>query len=425
MATPLEDQLSPESINYLEKRPKAERSPLGQFITPKSLRDHLAQQIIFHPGMKVLDPGVGTGEFLKTCYEIEPELILEGWDIDAQVLKVAKKLVPSATLKNLSALDQKWDESFDVVIGNPPYYEIRNLDPQIRERYRKVISGRPNIFSLFFALGFGALRPGGTLAYVVPPSMNNGAFFSSLRRYILDTGSIEFLKVYTDSSLFIDAQTAVQIIVMRKGEKSKKYVVDLGTLARTPEKRIIFSEDSKSFKKEFENRFTLWNLGYEAITGTVVWNKHKAQLRNRKEKGAIPLLWAHNISDALEVQLDDQHPKKPQYIISNDSMKGPAILVNRITGSVGSGSLRCALVPREYKYVGENHVNIIRPRPEAKQLVSLDELLLLLRGPSINRRIQKLTGNTQVSCVELTHFLPVDFNSTGLDQPNFELDLEL
>jgi len=57
--------------------------------------------------------------------------------------------------------------------------------------------------------------------------------------------------------------------------------------------------------------------------------------------------------------------------------------------------------------------------------VSLDELLLLLRGPSINRRIQKLTGNTQVSCVELTHFLPVDFNSTGLDQPNFELDLEL
>jgi adenine-specific DNA-methyltransferase len=145
--------------------------------------------------MRVLDPGVGTAEFLKTCHEIEPKLDLVGWDIDPLVLKVAKKVAPFAELKKQSALDQPWREDFDVVIGNPPYFEMRNLDPVLKGRYKDVLGGRPNIFSLFFAAGLGALKPGGTLGFVVPPSMNNGAFFEKLRKFILSQGSIEFLEI--------------------------------------------------------------------------------------------------------------------------------------------------------------------------------------------------------------------------------------
>ena len=62
-------------------------------------------------------------------------------------------------------------------------------------------------------------------------------------------------------------------------------------------------------------------------------------------------------------------------------------------------------------FLGENHVNVIRKRKGINQLVDWEQLLMLLRNPGINERIQKLTGNTQISCTELTHFLPLDFDT--------------
>ena len=408
-----ENQLSPETVEYLARRPKSERSPLGQFITPRVLREKLASKIEFKPGMRVLDPGVGTGEFLKTCFEIESKLELIGWDIDPHALKVAEKVAPYAQLTQQSALEEPWHENFDVVIGNPPYFEMRNLNPHLKDRYKAVLGGRPNIFSLFFAAGLGALKPGGKLGFVVPPSMNNGAFFERLRKYIISQGSVEYLEIYSDHSLFLDAQTAVQLIVIKKGGLTKNYTLDLGKLGRTNYSRVIFSENPESIESEFKNKSTLWHLGFEAVTGTLVWNANKDKLRSEKVEGAVPLLWAHNITDSKEVTLRDDFAKKPQYVICDHFLTGPAVVVNRITGSVGSGNLRCALVPRGFQFVGENHVNIIRARKGAKQLVSWDELVELLRKPEVNSRIQKLTGNTQISCVELTNWLPLDTNKAA------------
>ena len=410
-----DDQYSSLTLKYLESRPKEERSPLGQFITPKKLREALVKEIGLESGMKVLDPGVGTGEFLSTCAKFTDNLTLEGWDVDSKVVEVAKQLVPNATFKVQSALEQDWSEDFDIVIGNPPYFEMRNLESSLRLKYQNVIGGRPNIFSLFFMVGLGALKKGGRLGYVVPPSMNNGAFFTKLRNYISQFSSIEYLKVFDDSKLFVDAQTAVQLIVLEKGKSSEKFILDLGKLGRTGMERQIFVENPQEYAREFDKRTTLWNLGYEATTGTLVWNQHKNELRTVPEVNCVPLLWAHNISGEREIQLNENHPKKPQYVKSLTFLTGPAIIVNRITGSVGQGSLRCAIVPEGMNFIGENHVNVIRKRKGFEQAVNWDQLLDLLRSPDINGRIQKLTGNTQISCVELTHFLPLNFEIETLN----------
>ena len=47
-------------------------------------------------------------------------------------------------------------------------------------------------------------------------------------------------------------------------------------------------------------------------------------------------------------------------------------------------------------------------------LINLEEVLKLLRKSGINEKVQKLTGNTQISCVELTHFLPLDIKIDNL-----------
>lgn len=415
-----EDQLSELSRNYLRHRPKAERSSLGQFLTPRDLRQGLLDKVDLWPGIRILDPGVGTGEFLKDCLTREPGADCHGWDIDPEALGVASQLVPSAELSLRSALDAgraqltlddpspDIDDGFDLVIGNPPYFEIRDLSAELRQRFSDVISGRPNIFSLFFKVGLDLLRPGGQLAFVVPPSMNNGAYFERLRAYILASGGIEYLKVFDDPHLFEEVQTAVQLIVIRKGEPSSKHWCDLAQLSGSTRRRKIFAESPHELAAQFEGRSTLHSLGYEAHTGTVVWNQRRDQLRQAEEPGAVPLFWAHNIdSDSDEVVLVPDHPKRPQFVVGVTPETGPAIIVNRITGSVGAGSLRCALVPPGMRFVAENHVNVVKPLFEGSELVQPAELLERLRAPAVTSGVRMLTGNTQVSATELTHWIPV------------------
>jgi hypothetical protein len=146
-----------------------------------------------------------------------------------------------------------------------------------------------------------------------------------------------------------------------------------------------------------------------------VWNKNKNMLRNFPEKDSVPLIWAHNITTESDIVIDEGHPKKLQHVLSKEFLVGPAIVVNRITGSVGQGSLRCALIPDGYKFIGENHVNVITKRKDITPLITLEEVLKLLRKTGINEKVQKLTGNTQISCVELTHFLPLDIKIDSLE----------
>lgn len=399
---------STETLDYLNSRPREARVSLGQFITPRVLRQQLLDRIDLRPGMRVLDPGVGTGEFLADCLERERSLYLEGWDVDPQAAEVAQRLVPDARIEVQSALDVAWKETFDVVVGNPPYFEVKGLPPKGRDRFAGVISGRPNIFAFFFQVGLEMLVSGGRLAYVVPPSMNNGAYFDALRSFISGRAEIEFLRVMPGDRFFEDAQTAVQLMVLRKGGRGLKHIVDIGSVAAAPRNRIIFAENPDAIESEFEERSTIWNLGFEVTTGTVVWNTKKDLLRRSKNDGCVPLLWAHNIGADGELQFIDDHPKKPQWLESASSQTGPAIIVNRISGSVGSGSLRCAFVPEGVNFLAENHVNVIKARRGWNQAIGWPELMDLLRRPEVSRRVRLLTGNTQVSATELNFFLPLD-----------------
>ena len=89
-------------------------------------------------------------------------------------------------------------------------------------------------------------------------------------------------------------------------------------------------------------------------------------------------------------------------------MEGPAIIVNRIVGSVGEGVLRSALIPKGVKFVGENHTNVIIARKGVSPLVSWLELLEMLQNPTLAERVRLVTGNTQISTSELNHLLPLD-----------------
>ncbi|MBX7190175.1 MAG: N-6 DNA methylase, partial [Solirubrobacterales bacterium] len=222
--------LSPVSLQWLEQADPVSRKARGQYLTPRPVAEALIDRVGLQPGLRVLDPGVGTGELLRALLDREPDLEVTGWDTDPTAIRAAGELVPEARLKLRSALDPDAGSStpagssgpdgtetggFDLVIGNPPYFQLR-LDPEERKRFAGVISGRPNIFALFFQIGLQELKPGGTLAFIVPPSMNSGAYFEALREYIAARAKITDLTILEGTGLFEGANTAIQLLVLRK-----------------------------------------------------------------------------------------------------------------------------------------------------------------------------------------------------------------
>src|SRR3989338_1188321 len=277
------------TIEYLEKADMAYRKLLGQYFTPRSIRDLLISKLPVNiESPKVLDPGCGTGEFLITAKQYFKNPELHGWDIDQNLIGVSKRNVPEAKLKNIDALENENYEQYDFVIGNPPYFEFTPTE-MVRKKFKEIIGGRVNIFSLFIYQGIKWLKEGGYLAYIVLPSMNNGAYFSALRELVVKNANIEYLHILNDSKIFAGALQSTMLLVLKKGKNKGDYIFKKNNI-------LIFSKNHRHLTNAFKKKKTLYDLGYSVKTGRLVWNQNRNLLTDNSKEG-VPLVWAHNITD--------------------------------------------------------------------------------------------------------------------------------
>lgn len=382
---------------YLEETPIGHRKLNGQYFTPKTVREELLSHLpknSHHP--KILDPACGTGEFLASAKNYFRQPQLYGWDIEAKLVQITRKIVPQARLKIIDSLTVNTAEKFDYIIGNPPYFEFKP-DPELKRKFDSVINGRANIFSFFIKLGLDLLKPNGYLAYVVPPSMNNGRYFTKLRQYIINTGNIEYLSVLSNSKIFHQALQSTMLLVIKKSPNKGDYLFKKNDLS-------IFTEDPKKLEQSFKNKATLYDLGYFVKTGRLVWNQNK-DLLTMEKNNSVPLIWAHNITDN---GLKFFHKKnKYQYVRVKNYDSGPAIVTNRIIGTVKKGQLRAAIIPKGMRFIAENHVNVIFPNSDESNN-SLQEIIRQLMSKEKLEVLQYITGNTQISKNELENLFPLN-----------------
>lgn len=87
-------QYSEVTSRWRESADLGDRKSRGQFMTPRSLRASLLDNLDLYPGIRVLDPGCGTGEFLRDVLDRQPTAQVTGWDSDQRILKCAEELVP-------------------------------------------------------------------------------------------------------------------------------------------------------------------------------------------------------------------------------------------------------------------------------------------------------------------------------------------
>ena len=382
------------------------RKSQGQYMTPDTLADTLAKAIPFKDGDKVLEPALGTGQLVKAVLNNNPTLTLDidGWEQDEKVLEYVEPSVEASThITQASSLTHALTVKqgvYDVVLSNPPFYEFKP-DAELKAQYSDVISGRANIFSLFFKLSIDMVKPGGYVGFIVPPSMNNGNFFNSLRSYITQHCSVVHLRTYP-SDLFEEAQTAVQVIVLRKLKEDEAPSTDH---IITHNGINLFVESKKEFESYWDGAVSLSEAGYSVKTGTVVWNKHKDDFEPHRGTESIPLIYAKDlkmVDEDYDTSLYTDRRFLPS-TIPPAFIREPFVAVNRVVGGANKKLRAKAYGPNFY---AENHVNFIIPTPGATTLVSVEELTELLNNvPS--HYLSLLSGNTQISKTELEQLIPL------------------
>lgn len=391
------DEYKDSTKDYINDVELSERKDKGQYFTPRSLQEkvfkNLPKELYEKENINILDPASGTGEFIYTASELFKDPDLYGFELDEELVDISKKVVPNADIEQANTLKKNINKKFDLIIGNPPYYEFKP-DQELKNKYDEVLYGRTNIYGLFLYKSINLLRKGGYIGFIIPQGLNNGAYLKKVRKYILDKCSLEYLHLCNDNNIFKGAKQPVMILILKKTDNNKNnYVFKRGS-------KTIFSEDAKFLKEQFKNKYSLDDLGFYVKTGSLAWNNHKNKLT--KDSSETLLIYSHNITkNGLKYKSYDD---KKQFIKVDSSKinKGPAILVNRIIGNKG---LKAVKIPENKEFIAENHVNVIKPEENNK--ININKLYKQLNKQENFKLIKNITGNSQLSKTELEELYPI------------------
>lgn len=182
--------------DYIERR--ARREPVSRIlgrkgfwklmlsVTPDVLTPRPDTEVVVDLALKafpeampftLLDIGTGSGAILLAIVAERPAAKGLGTDISEEALAVAKDNAANLDLDGRAAfLRTSWadglgDESFDLVVSNPPYIrseEIDTLDPEVKDHEpRLALDGGPDGLEAYRVLApeiLRVLKPGGVFA---------------------------------------------------------------------------------------------------------------------------------------------------------------------------------------------------------------------------------------------------------------------
>ncbi|MFA6685658.1 MAG: N-6 DNA methylase, partial [Arcobacteraceae bacterium] len=239
--------------------PKDSRKPTKKEQTTKenleSYRNWLLQ-------LKILDPACGSGAFLNQAleylisehkslqenlavmgditayYEIETSILehnLYGVDINEDAVEIAKlslwlrtaskgreltKLADKIVCAN-SLLEMPFEEnSFDVVIGNPPYFNIQTLGAKspiaqaIQNKYSEIWQDKSDILFYFIALAIKMTK--NKVGFIVSNAFMFSDKAQKLRNYMVENTTISKMTNFEKYMVFEDASITSAIIELDK-----------------------------------------------------------------------------------------------------------------------------------------------------------------------------------------------------------------
>jgi tRNA1(Val) A37 N6-methylase TrmN6 len=372
------------SIELTRSLSKETKQHQGIFFTPKEARDVVFEILDAHrvTPKNILEPSFGSGEFIEDAYTKYPRAKITGVELNPTLFQ---------SLDRPNLLNQDfllYVGKHDLILGNPPYFVMDKS-----AETAKCQTGRPNMFVQFVYKAIAEnLTKDGHLAFVLPNSFFNCAYYEPTRRYLFEHTTILAAKPLEGK--YLDTAQDTFALVVRNGKKNDDYFVERnGNVYLTPH--------YKELREMVASSKTLHELGFEVKTGDVVWNQEKEKLA---DEGTL-LVYSSNFSKGTIVLGGLKDPKK-QYIkgFKRPSMSGKTILINR---GYGNASYKLTAVIADYPaYYAENHVNVIRPQTEEAN-ANIEKVLQSLQSEKTSQFIRCFVGNGALSKTEIEKCLPI------------------
>jgi type I restriction-modification system DNA methylase subunit len=103
-----------------------------------------------------------------------------------------KRINPFDWQKEFPQIFSRKNTGFDIVIGNPPWVDIKGMDPELVDFYFAsycTTQNRMNIYATFLHKAIELLRPKGLLGFITPNSYLTQSSYKNLRQFILHHSS--------------------------------------------------------------------------------------------------------------------------------------------------------------------------------------------------------------------------------------------
>lgn len=143
---------------------------------------------------------------------------------------------------------------FDIVIGNPPYVEFKNLEKSIKLKltHFKTTRGKYDYYIPFVERPFSLLSENGILSYICPTRFMHRDYGEELRKFLIDESKIKIIVDFGDKQVFTSATTYTGVFVFEKS-KSKEYTFSYSNNIDSRNKLEVESKKLNSQPWYFEN----------------------------------------------------------------------------------------------------------------------------------------------------------------------------
>lgn len=171
--------------------------------------------------LKILEPSCGEGAFL----DILVNKNIDANDINSFFIDKCKKKFPNITFYNEDFINFDKKKKYDIIIGNPPYIRIQNLEKKFIEQIKleyPILTGNLDIYIYFILKCLDMLSKNGKLIFIIPNSFLFNNCCKKILNNLMKKGVLEYIIDFKDKKIFPNISVYTCILILNKQNCNKR-----------------------------------------------------------------------------------------------------------------------------------------------------------------------------------------------------------
>lgn len=199
----------------------------GSFYTPNNLVEFMIKYVNINEKKHILEPSAGDGRFLKEILKWNCKSEIKAIDIiEEKVTELKAQYISNGNINVVCAdfieYAKLCEKKFDLIIGNPPYINIKNLNQATIEYSREVFSHMnlewkmfKNIWVAFIIASIKILSEEGSIFFVLPFEFLQVNYAELLRKYLESVFNVIEI-ISFEERVFTNIEQEVCLVYMSK-----------------------------------------------------------------------------------------------------------------------------------------------------------------------------------------------------------------